>query len=244
MLRFRTAVAEASKGSRDNRPHGTTWPPIKRLAVAQSNETYTPSEYALPQPEVVRDLVERIEQGDSTAKYRLYEVFNRGIRFQLIRQLGTLELDDRVHDTFVIVLQAIVRKDLRDPDRLLAYIRTVVRRQIATYIERAMTNRRDRPESAGLELHDPAFNPEESLISHERRRVMRKTLSELNARDREILIRFYIDEMPMEEICKEMDLTVNQFRLLKSRAKSRFSEIGQRQLRPKVLARYQTAAAQ
>jgi hypothetical protein len=50
--------------------------------------------------------------------------------------------------------------------------------------------------------------------------------------------------MPMEEICREMEISVNQFRLLKSRAKARFSELGQRQLRPKVLARYMSAGAQ
>lgn len=244
MLRFRSAVAVSADVSRDGRSHGTIWPQIEQVAKAQRDAASEPCEFALPQPEVVRGLVERIERGDSTAKYRLYEIFNRGIRFQLVRHLGTADLDDKVHDTFVIVLQAIVRKDLRDPDRLLAYIRTVVKRQIATYITRAVTNRREHPEGAGLELHDPSFNPEESLINHERRRVMRAALSELCARDREILIRFYLDEMPMDAICQEMDLTVNQFRLLKSRAKLRFSEIGRRQLQPKVLARYQAAAAQ
>ncbi|MDZ7638362.1 MAG: sigma-70 family RNA polymerase sigma factor [Bryobacterales bacterium] len=239
MLRFRSGIAISCKNSRDSRSRSAMLVPIAEMHNAPS-----PPEFALPQPEVIRELVERIEQGDPSAKYQLYESFNRGIRFHLVRHLGTADLDDKVHDTFVIVLQAIVRKDLRDPDRLLAYIRTVVRRQIATYIERAMSNRREHPESAGLEFQDPSFNPEQSLISHERRRVMRETLSELCARDREILIRFYIDEMPMEEICKEMDLSINQFRLLKSRAKARFSELGQRQLRPKVLARYQTAAAQ
>lgn len=244
MLRFRSADAISPEGSREGRSHGASWPPIGPLAGAQSDDTRAPSDFSFPQPEIIRDLVERIEEGDATAKYRLYEVFNRGIRFQLIRHIGALDLDDKVHDTFVIVFQAIVRRDLRDPDRLLSYIRTIVKRQIATYIDRAVATRRERPESTGLELKDPGFNPEESLMSHERRRVMREALSELNARDREILIRFYLEETPMEAICEEMGLTINQFRLLKSRAKSRFSEIGQRQLRPKVLARYQAAAAQ
>ncbi len=244
MLRFRSAVSVSPESSGDERTNGATWLPKTPSPEAHLSDASTQGEFALPQPEVIRNLVERVERGDTTAKYRLYEIFNRGIRFQLLRHLGTADLDDKVHDTFVIVLQAIVRKDLRDPERLLSYIRTIVKRQIATYIDRAMTNRRERPESAGLDLHDPCFNPEESLINHERRRIMRGALSELNARDREILVRFYLDEMPMDEICREMGLTANQFRLLKSRAKSRFSEIGRRQLRPKLLARYQTSATQ
>jgi len=49
----------------------------------------------------------------------LYRVFSRGIRFYLCRQLGPQELDDKVHDTFLIVVQAICRGELRDPDRLM-----------------------------------------------------------------------------------------------------------------------------
>src|SRR5690606_34347790 len=100
------------EGSRDGRSHGASWPPIGPLAGAQSDDTRAPSDFSFPQPEIIRDLVERIEEGDATAKYRLYEVFNRGIRFQLIRHIGALDLDDKVHDTFVIVFQAIVHRDL------------------------------------------------------------------------------------------------------------------------------------
>jgi hypothetical protein len=35
-------------------------------------------------------------------------------------------------------------------------------------------------------------------------------------------------EQPQEQICLEMGLTYNQFRLLKSRAKARFGELGKR----------------
>jgi hypothetical protein len=42
------------------------------------------------------------------------------------RQLGPRDLDDKVHDVFVIVAQAIRRGDLRDPERLMDYVRTVV----------------------------------------------------------------------------------------------------------------------
>lgn len=196
----------------------------------------------LPDSESLRAIVVRIQANDDGAKQQLYQVFNRGIRFQLVRHLGSVDIEDKVHDTFLIVLQAIMREDLRNPERLLGYIRTVVRRQIANYIERAMVRRREH--SINLESHtrEAARSPEESLLKQEERVLMRQTLSELCPRDREILVRFYIDEVPQEIICEEMGLSINQFRLLKSRAKARFSETGRRQLRPKVLHRYQSAA--
>lgn len=198
----------------------------------------------MPRPEVLSELVVRIQREDESAKQQLYQIFNRGIRFQLVRQLGTADLDDKVHDTFVIVLQAIVNGDLREPEKLLSYIQTVVRRQIATYIETAMFVRKEALGESEFDFRDPHRTPEDSMLLTEERRVMRETLSELGPRDREILIRFYIDELSQEEICEEMGLSVNQFRLLKSRAKARFSELGKRNLRPKVLAWYHTAAGQ
>jgi RNA polymerase sigma-70 factor (ECF subfamily) len=59
---------------------------------------------------------------------------------------------------------------------------------------------------------------------------MRDILAKLSERDREILTRFYLHEESQEQICGEMNLTETQFRLLKSRAKARFGEIGKRKL--------------
>jgi DNA-directed RNA polymerase specialized sigma24 family protein len=59
---------------------------------------------------------------------------------------------------------------------------------------------------------------------------MKSALSALSKRDRDILIRFYLKEQPQEQICREMSLSETQFRLLKSRAKAKFGEIGKKKL--------------
>jgi hypothetical protein len=41
-----------------------------------------------------------------------------------------------------------------------------------------------------------------------------------------VLVRFYLEEQPAERICNDMKLTETQFRLIKSRAKARFGELG------------------
>src|SRR5450759_4899274 len=91
-------------------------------------------------------LVSKIQAGDDEGMSDLYGVFSRGIRFHLCRQLGTQELDDKVHDTFLIVVQAIQRGDLREPERLMGFVRTVVRRQVAAYIDKAVHRRREEVE--------------------------------------------------------------------------------------------------
>jgi len=67
------------------------------------------------------ELVERIQSGAIDGMEELYQLFSKGVRFYLCRQLGPQELDDKVHDTFVVVVQAIRRGELRDPQRLMGF---------------------------------------------------------------------------------------------------------------------------
>lgn len=182
------------------------------------------------QPDDWSAIVSRIRSNDATAMEDLYAVFARGIRYFILRNLGPDELDDRVHDCFILVAEAIQNGELRDPARLMGYVRTVVKRYIATTIEVAVQQRR-----AQVDYEDNLFclsdwkeDPERAVMSRQRAEIAQKVMQGISNRDREILHRFYVDEQPPEQICDEMGLSFNQFRLLKSRAKKRFGTLGQR----------------
>ena len=176
-------------------------------------------------------LVSQIKAGEETGMEQLYKLFSRGIRYYLCRQLGPQELEDKVHDTFLIVVNAIRRGDLREPERLMGFVRTVVRRQVAAYIEQAVHNRREQADlETGITVADRKQNPEQEAMVRQKAELMESALSALSDRDREILVRFYLKEQPQEQICREMELTETQFRLLKSRAKAKFGEIGKKKL--------------
>jgi RNA polymerase sigma-70 factor (ECF subfamily) len=178
------------------------------------------------------ELVARIRAGDQRAMEELYALFSKGIRFYLCRQLGPQELDDKVHDTFLIVVQAIRDGDLREPERLMGFVRTVVRRQVVAHIDNAVQSRREQAGlQSGLGISDGRSNPEEDAIAQQRLEIMEKVLRSVSRRDREILTRFYLLGQSQEQICEEMNLSETQFRLLKSRAKARFGQLGKRKLR-------------
>jgi RNA polymerase sigma-70 factor (ECF subfamily) len=179
-------------------------------------------------------LVGKIRAGDPSGMEELYRLFSRGIRFYLCRQLGPQELEDRVHDTFLIVVQAIRRGELREPERLMGFVRTVVRRQVAAHIDTAVQNRKEQAElQCGYGISDERNNPEEDAIARQRVEIMTRVLRNMSRRDREILTRFYLLGESQEQISSEMNLTGTQFRLLKSRAKARFGELGKRKLQKK-----------
>ena len=113
----------------------------------------------------------------------------------------------------------------------MGFVRTVVRRQVAAYIESAVHTRREQADlETGITVADKKQNPEQEAILRQKTALMKSVLESLNQRDRDILVRFYLMEQPQEQICREMSLTETQFRLLKSRAKAKFGEIGKKKL--------------
>jgi RNA polymerase sigma factor (sigma-70 family) len=177
------------------------------------------------------NLVERIRAGEPSGMEELYRVFSKGIRFYLCRQLGPQDLDDKVHDIFLIITQSIRNGDLREPERLMGYVRTIVRRQVAAHINHLVQERRNQTDlEFGMALSDYHPNPERRIIEEQNLKLAMRVLSSLHQREREVLVRFYLREQSATDICRDMQLTETQFRLIKSRAKARFGELGKRRL--------------
>jgi RNA polymerase sigma-70 factor, ECF subfamily len=176
-------------------------------------------------------VVERIRSGDPSGMGEIYDAFSKGIRFLLYRKFGPQDLSDKVHDCFVIVAQAICNGELRQPERLMGYVHTVVRRQAAAHIDRLVHDRRNCVDMEfARSIFDKRPDPERQAIEQENLELAMSVLQSIPKRDRDVLTRFYLDEESAEEICKTMDLTDTQFRLIKSRAKTLFGERGKRRL--------------
>jgi len=164
----------------------------------------------------------------------LYECCKKGVRFYFYRQIGPRDLDDHLHDLFIVMVEAIRNGHLREPERLMGFVRTVARRQAGAEIDRTVHARTDAVsiDSEREPITDDP-DPEKTTMSHQRDDFVSGVLGALSDRDREVLTRFYLEEQCEAKICKEMNLTETQFRLLKSRAKARFGQLGKRKLHPR-----------
>src|SRR3981081_341396 len=74
-----------------------------------------------------KTVVEQIRAGEPPGEEDLYRNLATGARLFLQRRLGTQDVEDLVHDLFVIVVETIRRGDLREPERLMGFVRTVRR---------------------------------------------------------------------------------------------------------------------
>jgi RNA polymerase sigma-70 factor (ECF subfamily) len=208
-------------------------PNIKAIMISDATASPQVPESDLSQAVAANwiGVVERIRSGDQSGVEELYGVFSRGIRYYLCRQLGSQDLDDRVHDCFLVVIQAIQNGSLREPERLMGFVRTIVRRGVAGFIGVMVETRKKQIDlEFGNIVPDRSPNPENTAISKQHGEIAVKVLKKLSSQHREILTRFYLHEQDPEQICREMKITETQFRLMKSRAKAKFGELGQRRL--------------
>jgi RNA polymerase sigma factor (sigma-70 family) len=175
------------------------------------------------------EVVGRIRAGDAAGIEALYAALHSVGHARWLRSIDSQSLEDQLHEMLLIVLNAIRNGDLRDPDRLMEFIRTVARRQVAAQIRDLVSYRRRFVSVSEGELPAPVDqSPEACTAQRERNNDVIRILSRLKDRDREILERFYFGEQGQAQICGEMRLTGTQFRLYKSRAIARCSLFAKR----------------
>ena len=139
------------------------------------------------------DLVMRIQDRQPSGLEELYGLASN-FSFFLMRQLGSEDVTDKVHDVFVTVAQAIASGKLRDPERLIPFLTTVTRYYTYGQIERRGLLRRCAGSLEGINPPDPRVNLEQSVWQQQRVRIVREVLAGMPRRDRDILRRFYLDE--------------------------------------------------
>lgn len=181
------------------------------------------------------DIVEMIRGGHPAGLEQLYAMA-RNFTFFIMRQLGSDDLQDKVHDIFVTAATAISAGKLRDSERLTPFLTTLTRFYTYGQIDRRVVRRKYVTPLEHANIPDRRMNLENSVYKKQKMLIVRDILNAMPKRDRDVLERFYVLEQTKEQICQEMNLTPTQFRLLKSKAKSTFAKMGQRRLKVQVAA--------
>jgi RNA polymerase sigma-70 factor (ECF subfamily) len=169
-------------------------------------------------------VVARVKSGDPTGVEDLYAALTKLAGANLLRVVGPQCCQDSLHEIIVIVLEAIQNSELREPERLLGFMRTVARRHMVAHIRGAI-HQRERFVMDSDKLAVSSASPEALAAYRERIGGVKTALQQLSSRDQEIIDRFYFREQDREQICAEMRLSDTQFRLYKSRALAKCSRL-------------------
>lgn len=181
-------------------------------------------------PEGPADLVRRIEAGDRDAEAELVARFSHGLLLMLRQLCRNPALADDLHqETLALVLQKVRRGEVREPERLAAFIRSTARnlfiadrRKEVRYGSLEGGDDDAAPESAVVDRDPP---PLERVLAVEEARQVRQLLGELRFdRDRQVLTRFYLADDSKEEICRDLEIQPERFNHILFRARERLRE--------------------
>jgi len=168
-------------------------------------------------PEPVTDPVAQL-----AAVYRDYP----GLRALILRRVRDPEVAaDILQDAAVTTLEKLRTGEIAHPEKLGGYLYRVALNHLRNH------HRKDRTALSSAEALDdlaaPAIDHEwESVGRPQWASAARRMLEEMPVvRDREILVRFYLDDEDRESICRQLGLSEEHFNRVIFRARNRFREL-------------------
>lgn len=159
-------------------------------------------------------LVVRIREGDPRAEEELINSYRRAVLLIATVRTRDRELaNDLSQEILIAVLQALRAGQIRESEKLGAFIQGTARNVINNYFR----SRARHPESDLDATEIPTDDPVMQMESVERQRLVREELSKLSLADQKILLLSMVDGHSLAEIAKRLQLSHDAVRARKSR---------------------------
>jgi RNA polymerase sigma-70 factor (ECF subfamily) len=166
--------------------------------------------------------LDRLRAGDAETERHFVSHFSQMIRLSMRYRLRSWDLiEDIRQETFLRVLN-FVRSDrsLDRPERLGAYVHSVC---INVMMELLRASTRHPPISEDAQhIPDTRVSSENSLVTRERKEMVRSVLDDLSEKDRQILRAVFLEEADKNEVCTRFQVDRDYLRVLVHRAKVHF----------------------
>jgi RNA polymerase sigma-70 factor (ECF subfamily) len=171
-------------------------------------------------------LVAAIGDG-SMLREELYVRYRRPLlQVFLQRRVQRDVAEDLLQRTFLQAIQKIRSDGLEDPSKLGGYLYRTACNLATAYWRGELARRQDFDPKELSELKDEALSLEERVDNEILAKWVRGLMGRLTlARDREVLVRFYLHEESKDSICRTLNLSDLQFNQVLWRARQRFGAI-------------------
>lgn len=170
------------------------------------------------------EIVARISRGDRGAEAEFVRKYAPGVRVLVRRHCRPNDpvAEDLAQDVLTRVLERIREGAINDGAALPAYVRTTV---VYTTTAEYRARRQTEPATV-LDTVAAESDPEDTVSTDELTRLLNVLLAQLPvARDREILVRFYLKEEDKEDVCRQLGIETSHFHRVVFRARERFREL-------------------
>ena len=176
------------------------------------------------------DLAHRICAGDKLAEGQMVRRFTPGITQIIVRETGNYAMAQELcQETLIIVLQRLRTRPLDEPEKLPAFVAQTARNLVMAERRKERRRRTDVDSESIEALADEGHAQDEDLQQKSNADAISQVLAELkSARDRLLLIRYYLRDDDKKEICRDLKLSESSFNVVLFRARSRFLELLER----------------
>jgi RNA polymerase sigma-70 factor, ECF subfamily len=170
------------------------------------------------------ELVAKIRSGDQKAEEQLAERYRRGVLLMVTRDTGDPTIaEDLCQDIFVKTFQAIKQGQIREPEKLPAFIWSLAKFVITEYFRKLRKYKMEVIEDD--QFVDSASTQYDQLLQKEKSQIICRAINEVKkAKYRKLLRRYYIDEEDKERICQELGISSRQFNVTLCRARKQLYE--------------------
>jgi RNA polymerase sigma-70 factor (ECF subfamily) len=148
-----------------------------------------------------------------------------GLRALILRRVRDPEAAaDILQDAAVTTLEKLRRGEIAHPENLGGYLYRVALNHLRNHRRKDRSAVSSADGLAELPASDDA--DWENVRGRQWATAVRRMLEEMPvARDREVLVRFYLDDEDREQICRELQLSEEHFNRVIFRARNRFREL-------------------
>lgn len=168
------------------------------------------------------DYLRRLQEGDAATQDHFVHYFMGILRIKLrSRTLAADAMRDVQQETLLRVLLAIRLNEIRQPERLGAFVNATCNNVLR---EHYRTNAKNQcMDLEGVDVADAAADLEGNMIADERDKAVRAVLNKLPNKDSAVL-RAMLQERDKEEICRELKVERGYLRVLTHRAIRNFKD--------------------
>ena len=197
----------------------------KKLPPAQLSHSYVPGK-SCQQGNLDRlfdeAYIRALRDRDQEIETHLVNSLSRPLSVKLHSRLRSPQLiEDARQETFLRVFVYFRSgKILENPASLPSFVLSVCNNVCHEFL-RSHTRQEQMPVT-DLGPLDKEANPEQRVVTEERKRLVTSILNNLSTKDRLVLKRVFLDEADKDQVCHELGIDREYLRLLVHRAKLRF----------------------
>lgn len=169
--------------------------------------------------------VEKLRNGDPPTEHHFFVYFEKLLRIKLrARAISSDKVEDIKQDTFIRVIAA-VRKEggVRQPERFGAFVNSICNNVLLEYYRTLGKNQQ--MDETHQEIPDLVLDLEGMMVSKQCSEQVRKILSGLPARDRDLLRAVFLEEKDKDAVCRDIGVDRDYLRVLLHRAKDKFKAV-------------------